>query len=131
MSKIQFTSSTGKVHIAWNFDGDYLVQITAKLQGFSGHSAGHVVRENFEKFAKDVSKLNMTRKGEAKFESARPDEFGLTLKSVDGVGHLGVFGKLKFSSFSNKTEIQRLEFALEFPPEQIESAVMALNEITP
>ena len=107
------------------------MQTTAKLNGFSGHSDGHVVKEVFEKFAQDVGTLNKTRKGEAKFDSAYPGEFELVLKSIDGVGHLGVFGKLQFSSSSNIREIQKLEFALEFPPEQIEYAAKRLNEIAP
>ena len=131
MKQIKFASSTGKVRIEWDFDGDYLVRTTAKLMGFSGHSEGHVVKDVFEQFAEDVAALNKIRKGEARLESAHPGEFELIVRSVDGAGHLGVFGKLNFTSTQNRKEIQKLEFALEFPPEQIESAAKALNEVAP
>ena len=129
MKQIKFSSSTGKVKIEWNFDGDYIVRTTAKLQGYSGHSDGHVIKDEFEEFAKDIVELSKTRKGEAKFESAHPGDFEVIVQSVDGVGHMGVFGQLNFSSPQNRNEVQGLKFSLEFPPEQLELAAKSLYEI--
>ena len=129
MDAIEFSSSGGKVKISWNFDGDYIVAVDARVYGFRGHSDGHVVLEEFKKFAKDIVALAKSRKGQAHFSSAFPGFFDVTVRSTDSTGHLGVFGSLASKSGTDFDEEQRLQFSLHFEPSQIENAARALRAL--
>ncbi|MCH9693420.1 MAG: hypothetical protein K0U72_02825 [Gammaproteobacteria bacterium] len=126
---IEFSSDGGKVRISWNFDGDYLVAIESKAYGFRGHADGHVVLDEFKKFAVDVVALAKSRKGQANFSSAFAGFFDVTVRSTDNVGHLGVFGSLIGKSGTNLDEDQMLQFSLHFEPSQIEDAARALSRL--
>ncbi|MEO1201443.1 MAG: hypothetical protein AAFX10_01965 [Pseudomonadota bacterium] len=129
MDAIEFSSGGGRVKVSWNFDGDYVVAIDAKAYGFRGHSDGHVVLDEFKKFARDVVALAKSRKGQAKFSSAFPDFFDITVRSTDNTGHLGVFGSLTATSGTNLDEDQKLQFSVHFEPSQIEDAARALRRL--
>lgn len=127
MDAIEFSSSGGKVKISWNFDGDFVVAVDARVFGFRGHSDGHVVLEEFKKFANDVVALAKSRKGQASFSSAFPEFFDVSIRSTDSKGHLGVFGSLSAKSGTDFDEDQKLDFSLRFEPSQIENAARALR----
>jgi hypothetical protein len=127
MDAFEFSSSGGKVKISWNFDGDYIVVVDAKAYGFRGHADGHVVLDEFKKFAKDVVALAKSRKGEANFSSAFPGFFDVTVRSIDNTGHLGVFGSLTAKSGTTFEQNQKLQFSLHFEPSQIEDAARAIR----
>ncbi len=129
MQGIEFSSNDGRVSLSWRFDGDYYVVIKAKAHGFRGHADGHVVDAEFKAFAKGVQDLARSRRGEASLTSAHPGLFDLTIRSVDSVGHLGVFGSLSFETVGDPKEQQSLQFSLNFDPAQIERAASALREI--
>ena len=129
MDAIEFSNSGGKIKISWNFDGDYVVAVDAKAYGFRGHADGHVVLDEFKKFAKDIMALAKSRKGQANFSSAFPGFFDVTVRSFDDVGHLGVFGSLTAKSGTDLEENQALQFSLHFEPSQIENAARAMRRL--
>ncbi len=131
MSRIEFSSSTGRFSLSWSFDGDYYVNMSVRVQGFKGHADGHVAAGDFGQFAQSIVVLSETRKGEARFASVVPDAFGCTVRSIDGSGHLAVFGILSFSSQAERAGQQRLDFGLEFEPSQIESAAKICSAVQP
>ena len=122
MHTIEFSSNGGKVRISWSFDGDYIVAIDAKAYGFRGQADGHVVTDEFRKFAKDLVDLAKSRKGQASFSSAFPGCFDVTVRSTDSTGHLGVFGTLTAKPGTYSNEEQSLQFSLHFEPSQVENA---------
>lgn len=127
MDAIEFSNGGGRVKVSWKFGDSYVVTIDAKAYGFRGHADGHVTCDEFKKFAKDVVALAKFRKGLAKFSSAFPDFFDVTVRSTDDTGHLGVFGTLTARSGTNLDEDQKLQFSLHFEPSQIEDAARALR----
>ena len=129
MDAIEFSSSGGKVTVSWSFDGDYVVAIDAEAHGFRGHADGHVVSDEFKKFAKGIVGLAESRIGRANFSSAFPGSFDVTVQSTDSTGHLGVFGSLTAKSGTNSDEEQTLQFSLHFEPSQIENAARAMRDL--
>ncbi len=127
MDTIEFSSSGGKIRISWSFDGDYIVAVEAKAYGFRGQADGHVVADDFKKFARDIVGLAGSRKGQASFSSAFPGAFDVTVRSTDRTGHLGVFGSLTAKSGTDSDEEQTLHFSLHFEPSQIENAARAVR----
>ena len=128
MKKIEFSNNSGRVRLCWDFDGDYIVSVLAEAHGFRGHADGHVEQREFRSFANSVVNLATSRKGEAKLTSAFPEFFDVEIRSVDSVGHLGVFGSLNFGTSNEFDERQSLQFSLHFEPAQIENAADALRK---
>jgi len=128
MDSFEFSNSGGRVKIGWNLK-DHVVTVDAKAYGFRGHADGPVELDAFKKFAKDIVKLAKARKGQATFSSAFPGFFDVTVRSIDGVGHLGVFGSLTAKSGTEFDEDQKLQFSLHFEPAQIESAARAMRRL--
>jgi hypothetical protein len=129
MSQIEFSSDTGKFRMGWSFDGDYHINLEVKAQGFRGHSDGHVQKNDFEMFARDLMALSETRVGKAEFQSAMPNMFECSVRAIDSSGHLAAFGTLTFQSSSERAGEQKLEFSLEFEPSQIELAAKICQDI--
>jgi len=129
MSEINFSSNSGRVSMSWHADDDYYVAIAVKAHGFRGHADGHVIDAEFRAFARSMQDLADSRNGEASMKSAHPGLFELTVRSVDRVGHLGVFGSLSFETVGHPEERQSLRFSLHFDPAQIERAAGALRKV--
>jgi hypothetical protein len=129
MGLFEVSRLSGRVRVDWSFDGDYLVMIVAETRGFRGHAEGHVVKAEFESFAKRVSELATSRQGEASFHAARRGDFELLVKSVDRSGHLGIFGCLRFDSGDGSDERQSLQFALRIESGQIDRAADTLRTV--
>lgn len=126
--QLVFAGAPGKVTLAWTFDGDYIVNIQVMIDGFQGNAEGHVIAGAFEHFQRAFSQLAETRDGEAALTSAIPDDFELLVRSTDSLGHMAVSGKLKSATETASQAFQRLEFALDFPPEQLEKLAHALSK---
>jgi hypothetical protein len=108
-------------------DGNFLVAIEASVDGFGGHADGHVVGSDFRMFARQCRALEEKRQGVASFSSALEGEFTLSLQSIDGLGHLGVAGHLRYSRRDEFA--QRLDFEFAFDASELYNVLRALNNI--
>jgi len=106
--------------------GDFLVAIETKTDGFEGHADGHVVGAEWQQFVADLQRLEKTRKGVARFASASPGEFELSIKAIDSRGHMGVIGVLRYRRVGVEDwPQQQLQFAFEFDPSLLTSLVQS------
>ena len=129
MREIELSNDSGRVSLSWSFDGDYYVAVKVRAHGFRGHADGHVADTEFRSFAQAMQDLAIARQGEATLASVLPGLFELSVRSIDRIGHLGVFGSLSFVSAENPEERQSLSFSLHFDPSEVERAAAALREI--
>jgi hypothetical protein len=113
---LQEGSSSVEIDCDRDDDGDFVVSIRASVEGFVGHAGGHVVGAEWTSFLDALRRLELTRKGEARFASAYPGEFELRVHSIDSRGHLGLSGMLRFGRRAEEWPHQQLRFALEFEP---------------
>lgn len=124
MSTAYLSTSENTLLVNWTFDGDYLLVIEVKANGYSGHAGGHVIQKQFLDFKKDLKSLQQEKKGEATISSLVPGEFSLTFKSKDTLGHLVVLGKLFFDYEVNSCE---LSFSFEIDPQCLNEFIEELN----
>lgn len=100
--------------------GDYLVSLTVRVEGFSGHADGHVAGADWIAFVKAIRNLEETRKGEARFASVCPGEFELRVHAIDSRGHMGISGLLRYQRGGAEDQPQQqLRFAFEFDPSKL------------
>ena len=126
--RVEAGKSSVVVHAHPDSDGNYLVAIEASVDGFCGHSDGHVAGSDFQTFAKQCRALEESRQGVASFSSALESEFTLSLRSIDGLGHLGVAGRLHYRA-PGEEFAQHLEFEFAFDPSEMQNVLRALNNI--
>ena len=119
------------MYVNWEAEGsgDYLVSVEAEVEGFKGHADGHVTGADLKAFAEGLAKLERSRKGKAVLTSAAPGEFEVTVQAVDGVGHMGVTGVLRYTSLGHERPSQVLQFELDFEPNQLIEAVKAAHAV--
>src|SRR5262245_25794647 len=92
-------------------DGDYLVSVEAEVEGFKGHADGHVAESDFKAFATGLAELERSRKGKTAVASPGPCEFEVIVHAIDGVGHMGVSGILKYLRPGDESPSQTLHFS--------------------
>ncbi len=108
--------------------GDVRVSVLIKSNGFRGHNDVWLDGDNFDSFCRALIELEASRHGEAKIESMSPDEFELTIGSLDSVGHIGLWGKTGYHVMSPlKNFYHAVEFGFEVEPSQLQQA--AKNEL--
>ena len=129
MPELSFSAEQASIAIEWEGDGsgDFLMSVEVRADEFRGHADGHVAGADFRRFAKALEDLERNRKGAATLESALPGEFTVTVKAIDGVGHMGVLGVLRYCRPGREWPQQELNFAFEFDPSQLHAAVGAAN----
>jgi hypothetical protein len=125
MAKVSFTGERATFLMEWNDDGggDFLVSIEAEADGFCGHADGHVVGKDLRRFTSELERLEQSRRGKAQLSSAAPNEFQVTIRAIDGAGHMGVSGVLRYLRPGPERPHQSLEFFFEFDPSQLPQAV--------
>lgn len=107
---------------------DLLVAIEAKSEGFQGHADGHVPSAEWHKFEADLQRLDKTRKGGARFASAYPGEFEISVNAIDSRGHMGVSGVLRYRRVGvEEWPQQQLHFAFEFDPSKLALLVRSIS----
>jgi hypothetical protein len=113
-------------------DGGYLASIEASVDGFTGHADGHVAGRDLAAFVDALTRLEKSRKGEAKLESAASGEFELRLHSIDSRGHMGVSGSLRFSRLGGDYwPHQQLRFSFEFDSSKLAALLRSLGVAAP
>ena len=122
MKEIRFSGEKALFSLSAEPDGsgDFLVAVEAEVEGFSGHADGHVVGDHWKAFMESLRQLEKTRKGSALLESAAPGEFEVLIRAVNGRGHMGISGALRYCVQEERG--QRLEFSFEFDPSQLMAA---------
>lgn len=131
MKSLSITSDASLLVVTIDDDGsgDLLVSIEASSDGFSGHADGHVVGEDWERFATELEHLEKNRKGVACFSSAFPGEFEVVIEARDSVGHMGVSGSLQYRRVgAEQWPAQQLHFAFEFDPSLLNPLVEQLSK---
>ncbi len=126
MNSFSVTEKGSSLLVTFDSDGsgDFLVSIEAKSGGFSGHADGHVVGADWQQFVGDLRRLEETRRGAARFASAIPGEFELTVEAIDSRGHMGVSGVVRYRRAGVEDwPQQQLHFAFKFDPSRLASLV--------
>jgi len=123
-------------------DGDYVsierVEVDAQRFGFrlavevrQGTFAGAafvwVEAREWERFVESLATVERDRRGEAIVEAMSPGELRLTVRSIDGLGHVAIEGSLgKRGTFQTTS----LSFsAIEFDPTLLPDFLRAAREI--
>ena len=126
MPTFEISTPSSSLALGWEFDGDYLVSLEATVNGFKGHSSGHVEKQEFERFLNDIAQLNKTLKGHAEFSSVVFDIFAIRFEASDGLGHLAVRGRLSIDEQDlYHSSCQSLSFRFDLDSNQLETIVNA------
>jgi hypothetical protein len=103
--------------------GDAYVTVQVCSNGFAGHDDLWVLRESLGSFCKSLIALERTLRGEARLESASPNELDLRVASVSSRGNVAVSGKVGYRvSRENSEHWHSVEFGFEFEPSQLSNA---------
>ena len=123
MTAITFASPSAScvINCSDGAEGDVYVAIEVAADGFTGHADGHVAGASWSKFVAELAQLERIRGGMAHLRSELPDEFELSVCSLDQFGHVGVDGVLRFQEHGRLQQL--LQFAFEFDPSQLAAAV--------
>jgi hypothetical protein len=101
-------------------DGDFLISVEVRSDGFSGHEDGVVVGPEWCSFVEQLGALETERKGSAHLLSAVSGEFDVRVHAIDGRGHMGVSGVLSYRRVGVEDwPAQQLHFAFEFDPSKL------------
>lgn len=105
-------------------------QFEIKVQsfGFAGQGSATIDALNLRSFDEQLRELENKRQGKAELSSISSREFWLKICSIDGLGHMGVFGRLHRFYFGVRHE-HLLEFGFCFDPSLLPSIVKHFEAI--
>jgi hypothetical protein len=98
-------------------NSDLAIIVRVSRDGFTCETKTWILRHDWFAFTQQLSILEETRSCEAHVESMSPGELALTVKSIDGLGHLGIEGVVGKLEFDRELKLQFSLFA--FDPGQI------------
>jgi hypothetical protein len=93
--------------------GDVRLYVRVTCNGFTGTGSSWIARDVWQRFVRQLERLEYRREGEAVVESMSPDELRLRIFATDHAGHVAVDGQVRTRSVPDL----RLQFgAIRFDP---------------
>lgn len=110
--------------------GDARVLIDVRSAGFCGNNDVWVSACNLRQFCVDLLQLEKRRSGEARLVSISPSELTLVIKSVDSLGHMGIFGSTGYDVHRDHGPAHHsVSFGFEVEPDQVQSACSVFSAL--
>jgi hypothetical protein len=78
--------------------GDVRLQVRLTCEGFTGTGSSWIARDGWQRFLRELERLDDRRDGEAVVESMSPEDLQLRICVTDRGGHVAVGGQVRTRS---------------------------------
>ena len=102
--------------------GDTRFAVRIQSENFAGEGTAWVDWPTLQQFSRDLTALELNRKGQAELRSMSPGDFLLIIKTVDGWGHTAVAGRLAVRKHA-------VEFDFEFDCDHLAAIASEFTEL--